>query len=72
MVGVDFFNTDGLVSENTEIYITCPYFFHQFKHSLQFAQGDPRNIALIGHWDGWQPFSTSAKHGCGKLVNVHS
>ena len=25
------------------------------------------HIALIGHWDGWQPFSTSRKHGCGKL-----
>ena len=20
--------------------------------------GDPRNTAIIGHWDGWQPFST--------------
>ena len=56
VVGVDSFNIDGLVSENTEISITCPSCFHQFNHSLQFAQGDPRNIALIGYWNGWQPF----------------
>ena len=33
----------------------------------KYANGDPRNVALIGHWDGWQPFSTSIKHSCGML-----
>ena len=36
----------------------------------KYARGDPRNLALIGHWDGWQPFSTSIKHSCG-MYNVN-
>ena len=34
-----------------------------------YATGDPRNIALIGHWDGWQPFKTAA-HSCGKNLLI--
>ena len=54
--------------------IKCPFCADRFNHCLQYARGDPRNIALNGHWDGWQPFSTSAKHSCGnyKLVNCGS
>ncbi len=50
----------------TDIQIECPHCYTRFDHSPQYASGDPRNIALIGHWDGWQPFSTSNKHSCGK------
>ncbi len=50
--------------------VTCPHCYSQFDHSLVYASGDPRNIALIGHWDGWQPFSTSAKHSCGKHTEL--
>lgn len=35
-------------------------------HTPIFACGDPRNIALIGHWDGWQPFGYPGSHSCGK------
>ena len=49
------------------VEIQCQECHHIFDHEPKFAHGDPRNIALIGHWDGWQPFSTSGKHGCGKL-----
>lgn len=31
-----------------------------------FAYGDSRNIALIGHWNGWQPFGSPGRHSCGK------
>lgn len=48
--------------EQETLQIKCPYCFTYFEHS---PRGDPRNIALIGHWDGWSPFSTSAKHSCG-------
>ena len=44
-------------------------------HQPKFAHGDPRNIALIGHWDGWQPFGSPGQHSCGncgtKLLCVH-
>lgn len=31
----------------------------------KYARGDPRNLALIGHWDGWTPFGKRGKHCCG-------
>ena len=34
----------------------------------KFVRGEPRNIALIGHWDGWQPFGAPGQHSCGKLL----
>lgn len=49
--------------------IECPHCFSLFKHTPRYARGDPRNIALIGHWDGFQPFTTSPKHSCGKYDN---
>ena len=50
------------------IFIECPNCFTNFKHAPKVTRGDPRTIALIGHWDGWQPFSTSGKHSCGKCM----
>ena len=53
--------------------IRCPYCcYTAFPHQVKYATGDPRNIALVGHWDGWKPFSTSAKHSCGTYVYVHN
>jgi len=32
----------------------------------KFVNGDPRNIGLIGHWDGWQPgFGHVSSHSSG-------
>ena len=31
------------------------------------ARGDPRNIALIGYWDGWYPFQSKSSHSCGAI-----
>ena len=31
----------------------------------EFARGDPRNIAFMLHWDGFQPFGESEKHSTG-------
>ena len=32
-------------------------------HAPVYTKGDPRNIALIGHWDGWQPFGYGKPNG---------
>ena len=48
--------------------ITCPYCFTKFNHIPRYARGDPRNLALIGHFDGWQPFNSSVKHSCGEFI----
>lgn len=46
--------------------VTCPGCFETFHHSMKMARGSPLNLALIGHWDGWQPFGTSFR-GCGSI-----
>lgn len=44
--------------------VTCSICGTVNKHIPKYARGNPRNIALIGHWDGWLPFQTAA-HSCG-------
>jgi len=39
--------------------VECPACFEPFEHSVEMAKGSPLNIALIGHFDGWQPFGSS-------------
>ena len=46
--------------------MTCPECFETFHHSIEMARGSPLNLALIAHWDGWQPFGTSFR-GCGSF-----
>ena len=46
--------------------VTCPGCFETFHHSMKMARGSSLNLALIGHWDGWQPFGTSFR-GCGSI-----
>ena len=45
----------------------CPSCHKHFEHKPANAYGDPRNIAYILHWDGFQPFSGKDNHGCGAL-----
>ncbi|EDO34461.1 predicted protein [Nematostella vectensis] len=46
--------------------VECPECLESFEHSLKTTNGSPINIALIGHWDGWQAFSSSTR-SCGSL-----
>ena len=45
--------------------ITCPECGTRWEHTPAYARGDPCNIALIGHWDGWQPFGYPGAHSFG-------
>ena len=54
--------------QGTNVSLECPACYTKFSHSVTITTGDPRNIALIGHWDGWQPFSTSSKHSSGEVL----
>jgi len=65
-------STQRMQSEGSQLIIECPYCYSQFNHTPRFAKGDPRNIALLGHWDGFQPFNTSPKHSCGMIYIVYS
>ena len=47
--------------------LTCPSCHKIFTHEPEQAQGDPRNVAYILHWDGFQPFSGKENHGSGAL-----
>ena len=60
---------DEECAEGLQITLECPECYTKFSDKVKIATGDPRNVALIGHWDGWQPFSTSSKHGSGKVSN---
>lgn len=50
-------NSKGIVE------LECPDCFTTFCHTPKYAAGDPRNLAYIGHWDGWSPFRSSHKSG---------
>lgn len=41
--------------------VICDECRHSFSFTPSYANGDPRNIALIGHWDGFQPFGSSGR-----------
>ena len=51
-----------------KVDIECHEHYFKFPHLPKLVQGDPQKIAVIGHWDGWQPFRTSGKHSCGKII----
>ena len=55
-------------SETRSVTVHCSHCHTEFPYLLKYAHGDPRNVALLGHWDGWQPFSTSIKHSCGMIL----
>lgn len=39
--------------------VECPVCLENFEHCIKMAKGSPLNLALIGHFDGWQPFGRS-------------
>ena len=51
---------------NASKEVECQSCFEMFKHFIKTTHGSPLNLALVGHWDGWQPFGTSYK-GCGSF-----
>lgn len=53
--------------QGTNISLECSACYIKHSHSVMTTTGDPRNIALIGHWNGWQPFLTSSKHSSGEI-----
>ena len=46
-----------------ELSIKCPHCHKVQSVVPKYARGDPRNQAIILHFDGWNPQSTSSKHG---------
>ena len=50
-----------------EKLVTCPFCRENFTHKIEMATGDPRHIAYILHWDGFQPFDGNNNHGSGAL-----
>ena len=46
--------------------VECPECLESYQHTMKFANGSPLNLALIGHWDGWQPFGSSLR-SCGSV-----
>ena len=63
---------EELASQQNNMHITvhCHECHMRFDCEVRKANGDPRNIALIGHWDGWQPFSLTSKHSSGMYMYI--
>jgi len=57
------------ISESVQIQgcyqVTCDDCGTRHRCKPKYVCGEPRNIALIGHWDGWQPFGYPGTHSCG-------
>ena len=46
---------------SNHVQLQCSECHTKFDYEVRRATGNPRNIALIRHWDGWQPFSMTCK-----------
>jgi len=56
------------VVAGTPFDLICPDCGTQDQIIASFSKGDPRNIGLIGHFDGWQPgFGKVSNHSSGLL-----
>ena len=66
IISVDEIESSETLNDNSYDVI-CIECGHRQVHTSIHTRGEPRNIALIGHWDGWQPFGASGRHSCGKL-----
>lgn len=47
--------------------VTCPFCREELTHKMEMTCGDPRNLACILHWGGFQPFDGKYNHGSGAL-----
>lgn len=65
VISSDIINSSSK-DDNGISLLECPECLHEYAHKAEVTRGSPLNLALIGHWDGWQPFSTSGK-SCGSL-----
>ena len=52
--------------DNDVSQVNCPECLETFPFKIRTASGSPLNLALIGHWDAWQPFRTSYR-SCGSI-----
>ena len=53
---------------NDHYLVICKECGSQQTVRLERTHGNPRNLAFIGHWDGWQPgFGSPGAHSCGKF-----
>ena len=51
---------------NGMAFVDCPECFESFPYQIKTTTGSPLTLALIGHWDAWQPFRTSCR-SCGSV-----
>ena len=58
---------EGSLFDGQSYMVICPECGSKNTCKGEKAKGNPRNIALIGHWDGWYPFRSKANHSCGAI-----
>ena len=59
--------------ESCDDRVTCKHCDLLQEKEKLYAVGDPRNIALILHWDGFSPgFGDPGKHSTGNLLDYNA
>ena len=66
MVSSDNIEAAPLREGTSEKILECPECYNTFSYKVKHVKGDPRNLAYIGHWDGWSPYK-SRDHKCGGI-----
>lgn len=69
----NIFSADEIMEaleETGEFSLVCDECGTRQQQHPKFAHGDPRNVALIGHWDGWSPFGMPGKHSSGMYSKI--
>jgi hypothetical protein len=51
----------------SRVVVHCPWCERSTPACLRRIYGHKNNLMLFGHWDGWQPFTTSCTHSCGSI-----
>ena len=67
VISVDEIRSSPHNEEDGSCSVQCEECGTRVQHQPQYVRGEPCNIALIGHWDGWQPFGYPGSHSCGEL-----
>jgi len=53
IINADTVNEVSSQLRSNHVQLQCSECHTKFDHEVRRTNGDPRNIALIGHWDGW-------------------
>lgn len=67
VISVQEINSSPETPDGSQKLVTCPHCAVTGAQTVKKVHGDPRNLAYILHWDGFQPFDGKYNHGSGAI-----